>query len=174
MTHRSIRTRLTSSYLLLVLLYLVCVAVFVTWRLQVQYTETYGRVIVTQARLIARMLEEYAEDGGAGPARLDPEYFLLAHKFDRFVTVETPAQVQALEKLAGLSITKLTDLRRALEKMFAAEMEVGMVTVKSTIAYSRELLFQEVSEHEAEQTFERVLRGEIQVAQGFRHAVERL
>jgi len=64
MTHRSIRTRLTTSYLLLVLLCLVCVAVFVTWRLQVQYTETYGRVIVTQARLIARMLEEYAEDGG--------------------------------------------------------------------------------------------------------------
>ncbi len=71
MTHRSIRTRLTTSYLLLVLLYLVCVAVFVTWRLQVQYTETYGRVIVTQARLIARMLEEYAEDGGAAPARLE-------------------------------------------------------------------------------------------------------
>jgi two-component system phosphate regulon sensor histidine kinase PhoR len=71
MRHRSIRTRLTASYLLLVLLCLVFVAVFVTWRLQVQYTETYGRVIVTQSRLIARMLEEYAEDGGPAPARLE-------------------------------------------------------------------------------------------------------
>ncbi len=71
MRHGSIRTRLTTSYLLLVLLSLVFVAVFVTWRLQVQYTETYGRVIVTQSRLIARMLEEYAEGGGGSAARLE-------------------------------------------------------------------------------------------------------
>lgn len=71
MRQSSIRTRLTTSYLLLVLICLVLVAIFVTWRLQVQYTETYGRVIVTQSRLIARMLEEYAEEGTAPVSRLE-------------------------------------------------------------------------------------------------------
>ncbi|MDR7418529.1 MAG: ATP-binding protein [Armatimonadota bacterium] len=71
MRHRSIRVRLTISYLLLVLVSLVLVAVFVTWRLQQQYMMTYGSVILTQSRLISRMLQQAAQQGEGSAARLE-------------------------------------------------------------------------------------------------------
>ncbi|MBI3998537.1 MAG: HAMP domain-containing protein [Armatimonadetes bacterium] len=71
MMQRSIRARLTASYLLLVSACLILVATFVTWRLQVQYMTTYRSVILTQARLISRMLQEYGQEGGTSPARLE-------------------------------------------------------------------------------------------------------
>ena len=71
MRSRSIRSRLVLSYVVLAALCLVLVATFVTWRLQRQYTTTYAWVIERQARLIGRMLEEYARDGRTDPARLE-------------------------------------------------------------------------------------------------------
>jgi len=68
---QSIRSRLVLSYVVLAALCLVLVATFVTWRLQRQYTTTYAWVIERQARLIGRMLEEYARDGRTDPARLE-------------------------------------------------------------------------------------------------------
>jgi two-component system, OmpR family, phosphate regulon sensor histidine kinase PhoR len=65
MNRRTIRGRLTVSYLSLVTVCLVVVALFVTWRLQQQYMLTYRSVILTQARLIGRMLQEYGKDGPA-------------------------------------------------------------------------------------------------------------
>jgi two-component system phosphate regulon sensor histidine kinase PhoR len=62
---RTIRGRLTVSYLSLVTVCLVVVALFVTWRLQAQYMLTYRSVILTQARLISRMLQEYAREAPA-------------------------------------------------------------------------------------------------------------
>jgi two-component system phosphate regulon sensor histidine kinase PhoR len=50
----------------LVAICLVVVALFVTWRLQAQYMLTYRSVILTQARLISRMLQEYGKDSPAG------------------------------------------------------------------------------------------------------------
>ncbi|MCL6551877.1 MAG: cell wall metabolism sensor histidine kinase WalK [Firmicutes bacterium] len=71
MRSQSIRSRLVLSYVVLAALCLVLVATFVTWRLQRQYTTTYAWVIERQARLIGRMLEEYARDGRTDPARLE-------------------------------------------------------------------------------------------------------
>lgn len=63
MKPRSIRARLTISYLVLVSVCLVLAATYVTWRLQAQYTNTYRRVILTQSILIGRMLDWYAHEG---------------------------------------------------------------------------------------------------------------
>ncbi|MGQ0571800.1 MAG: ATP-binding protein [Armatimonadota bacterium] len=71
MSGRSIRARLMTSYVLLVSICLVLVATFVTWRLQAQYMTTYRSVILTQARLIGRMLQQYALEGEVTPARLE-------------------------------------------------------------------------------------------------------
>lgn len=71
MSSRSIRARLMTSYVLLVSICLVLVATFVTWRLQAQYMTTYRSVILTQARLIGRMLQQYALEEGATPPRLE-------------------------------------------------------------------------------------------------------
>ncbi len=71
MRQPSIRLKLTRSYLLLVLVCLVLVATFVTWRLQAEYTQTYRSVVLTQSRLIARMFEEVLREGDTAPARLE-------------------------------------------------------------------------------------------------------
>ncbi len=63
MRPRSIRARLTVSYILLASVCLVLAATYVTWRLQAQYTNTYRRVILTQSILIGRMLDWYAHEG---------------------------------------------------------------------------------------------------------------
>ncbi|MDR7481380.1 MAG: ATP-binding protein [Armatimonadota bacterium] len=109
MRPRSIRSRLALSYLALATLCLVLVATFVTWRLQLQYTTTYAWVIERQARLIGRMLEEYARDGGADPARLER----LAQEFrwrpDATIRVlpaaalRTPARTGPAGELAALA-----------------------------------------------------------------------
>ncbi|MDQ7857964.1 MAG: ATP-binding protein [Armatimonadota bacterium] len=93
MKTRSVRARLVSSYILLVSLCLVLVATFVTWRLQRQYMTTYGSVVLTQSRIISRMLEQYVAEGERDVARLER----LAQEFrwrpDLTITVRSPAAV---------------------------------------------------------------------------------
>jgi uncharacterized protein len=98
---------------------------------------------------------------------------VLAHKFDRFVTPSTNADIGQLEKITGTSITSLGGLKQAMETSFRQFLEAGMVTVKSTLAYSRELLFREVSSTAAESDLTALLRAERPLPQGFRRSVER-
>ena len=58
---RSIRWKITSSYLLLVLLVLVIVTAFVAYRLERQYVNTYAYMVGTQAKVISLMVREYAD-----------------------------------------------------------------------------------------------------------------
>jgi len=92
---RSIRTRLMTSYILLVSVCLILVATFVTWRLQSQYMAYYRRVVGTQAVLVSRMLQAYAREG-APPARLEQ----LAQEFrwrdDATIRVVPVADVRGL------------------------------------------------------------------------------
>lgn len=57
---RSIRWKITSSYLLLVFLVLVIVTAYVVRALERQYVNTYAYVVATQAKVISLMMREYA------------------------------------------------------------------------------------------------------------------
>jgi len=57
---RSIRWKLTSSYLLLVVLVLVIVTAYVAQALHRSYVNTYAYVVATQAKVISLMMREYA------------------------------------------------------------------------------------------------------------------
>ncbi len=67
---RSIRWRITSSYLLLVLLVLVIFTAYVVQALERQYVSTYAYVVATQAKVISLMMREYADDPNRDLARL--------------------------------------------------------------------------------------------------------
>src|SRR5437870_11149154 len=67
---RSIRWKLTSSYLLLVVLVLVIVTAYVTQALHRSYVSTYAYVVATQAKVISLMMREYA--GKRNLAELQP------------------------------------------------------------------------------------------------------
>jgi two-component system phosphate regulon sensor histidine kinase PhoR len=71
MRARSIRGRLTTSYILLVSICLILAAIYVTWRLQAQYMYTYRSMVLTQSRLIGGMLNTYAKEGKTDPAALE-------------------------------------------------------------------------------------------------------
>lgn len=71
-----------------------------------------------------------------------------------------------------MSITSLGGLKQAMEKMFQDGLEAGMVTVKTTIAYSRELHFREIEQGEAAADFEALMRGERKAPEGFRRSEE--
>ena len=117
----------------------------------------YREILKKRSRIQYAINDEYWQ---AKPAAVDPEFFLLAKKFDWFVTPVTPAGLHRLEALAEVSITNLDGLKHAMEKHFALAMKLGMVTVKSTLAYERDLLFEETSVADASADFERLARGE--------------
>ncbi len=104
---------------------------------------------------------------------VEPGYFLRAQKFDTFVTASSRSAVAKLEESTGTSIHTLADYRTALERSFDKAMADGMVAVKSTLAYNRELLFREVSAADAARDWERMLRGGVEMPKGFRSARQR-
>lgn len=130
----------------------------------------YRHILKERARIRYSVLDDY---WNAVPVAPDPEFFVLARKFDRFVTPSTPADLAQLEKITGVSISGLAGLRQALEKSFEQSLAAGMVTVKSTIAYNRELLFHETAEADAARDMESILRGSAQLPQGFRRQTNR-
>jgi len=67
---RSIRWKLTSSYLVLVLVVLIIVTGYVVQALQRSYVSTYAYVVATQAKVISLMMREYA--GERNLAELQP------------------------------------------------------------------------------------------------------
>ena len=67
---RSIRWKITSSYLVLVLLVLVIFTAYVVRALERQYVNTYAYVVATQAKVISLMMREYADDADLDLARL--------------------------------------------------------------------------------------------------------
>jgi hypothetical protein len=115
----------------------------------------YRYVLKQRARIRVAVVDDY---WNADAIRPDPEFFVLAHKFDRFVLLDHAQQIRELEKLTAQSITNLGGLGQALEVNFKQCLAAGMVTVKTTLAYNRNLLFQEVREQDAAREFDQLMR----------------
>jgi glucuronate isomerase len=130
----------------------------------------YRRVLRERARIRYSVLDDY---WNAAPVAPDREFFVLARKFDRFILAGSRDDVTQLEKLTGVSITSLDGLKRAMERSFEQSLAAGMVTVKTTIAYNRDLHFREAPEVAAAAVFDRMMRGEARLPEGFRSRVER-
>jgi hypothetical protein len=107
------------------------------------------------------------------PVPLDSNFFVLAHKFDRFVQLWGRQDIDRLEKITGTSITTLAGLKSALQRNFQQSVKAGMVAVKTTLAYNREIHFREVDESDASRDFERMMRGDETLPEGFRRRLTR-
>jgi hypothetical protein len=117
----------------------------------------YREVLKKRARIRYAVNDEYWQPR---PTPVDPEFFLLARKFEAFLEPITPAGVERLEKLADVDMPNLAGLKRGLDKHFLAGLKLGMVTVKSTIAYERDLHFPITSEADASADFDKLRRGQ--------------
>jgi len=107
---RSIRWKLTSSYLLLVVLVLVIVTAYVTQALHRSYVSTYAYVVATQAKVISLMMREYA--GKRNLAELQPMAQTLKWRKEAII---------ALIDATGRSTGPDAAASPELEKAFAGE-----------------------------------------------------
>ena len=130
----------------------------------------YEEILNRRSNIAYSVLDDY---WNAAPVRPDPRFFVLARKFDRFVAPGSRDDIRRVEELTDTSVATLDDLKRAMEASFAASLAVGMVTVKSTLAYSREIHYGEVSERDAEASFEALQRSDRAAPAGFRSMTER-
>jgi hypothetical protein len=107
------------------------------------------------------------------PIKADRDYFVTVREFDDFCLPQKRADVNKLEQISGVSITRLADLKRALEKNFDEAVEAGIVGIKTVIAYGRDILFREVEEEAAERDFDSMMRGDRPLPVGFRQRIDR-
>lgn len=125
----------------------------------------YHDVLVKKAGIRYALVDDY---WNPKPVRLEGEMFALARKFDQFIMPDGSKRIGELEQQTDVSITSLAGLKKAMERSFEQAITARMVTVKSTVAYSRDLRFEEVSEAEAEKEFSGLMRNERPRPQGFR------
>jgi len=130
----------------------------------------YEDILTRKSKIAYSVLDDY---WNAAPVKPDPKFFVCARKFDRFVTPQSAADVRALEELTGISITGLGGLERAMERSFEQSLEIGMASVKSTLAYNREIHYAETPKSDAEKDLRDLLKGAKAVPKGFRNRVTR-
>ena len=99
-----------------------------------------------------------------GTTDLDRELFVPSMHFDRFVFIRDPIDLRRLEYDTDTAIQSLDDLVRALHLDMGQKLQGGMIAVKTGLAYQRAIHYEDVTQHEAELSFNRL----------FRHPQERL
>ena len=127
-------------------------------------------VLIRRSNIAYSVLDDY---WNAAPVRANPRFFVCARKFDRFVAPQSASDIRNLEELTDVSITGLDGLKRAMETSFERSLEIGMVTVKSTPAYNREIHYAEVAGRDAESSLQSLLRANCTPPAAFRSRVER-
>ena len=117
----------------------------------------YHDILKRRMRLRYAVLDDYWR---GEPVRPDPAYFRLARKFDWFCTPADAKAVKRMEEVTGVPVTSVDGLVQALEKRFEQSLAAGLTAVKSTIAYQRDLTFEDASEQRAAGAFDALMRGD--------------
>ena len=63
-----------------------------------------------------------------------------------------------MEEVTGVAIPDVRGLKRAMERRLEQSIEAGLVTLKTTLAYSRPLRFDETSEADAQTDFDLLMK----------------
>lgn len=115
----------------------------------------YQSVLKDRARIRYAVLDDYWH---ADPQRPDARFFVLSRKLDPFCSARQASDIRKMEEATGVSITGLAGLKRAMERRLEQSLEQGLVTLKSTLAYSRSLRYELVSERDAEEEFTQLMK----------------
>ncbi len=93
----------------------------------------------------------------AGHVQLDKDFYVHVERFDDFIHVFSASEINGLGQKHGIEIESLDDYLLALEKAFQAGLEYEMVGVKSGLAYSRIIKYDNVPKERAEEVFQKIL-----------------
>lgn len=130
----------------------------------------YEEVLHRRAKILYGVLDDYWH---GDPMRPDARFFVLARKLDWFIAPGNAAALKNMEKVTGVPVTSLAGLKAAMEKRLEQSLAQGMIAVKSTLAYSREIRYNEVSEADAELDFEALARDARRTPEGTARFTER-
>lgn len=130
----------------------------------------YEEVLQRRAKILYGVLDDYWH---GDPMRPDGRFFVLARKLDWFVAPERASALKRMEELTGVAVTSLGGLKAAMEKRLEQSLTEGMVSMKSTLAYSREIRYNEVGEADAARDFEALAKDARRTPEGPRRFTER-
>jgi predicted TIM-barrel fold metal-dependent hydrolase len=130
----------------------------------------YEEVLHRRAKILYGVLDDYWH---GDPLRPDPRFFVLARKLDWFIAPGNAAALKNMEKVTGVAVTSLSGLKAAMEKRLEQSLAQGMIALKSTLAYSREIRYNEVSEADAERDFQALAKDARPAPEGSRRFTER-
>ena len=88
-----------------------------------------------------------------------PGYFVRVKRLDKFVTFDK-GDIPEYEEQFGVKIETFDDMLAALKAAFAQVEAEGYVGLKSGLAYSRILRYEDTSREEAERAFGKIMAGE--------------
>jgi predicted TIM-barrel fold metal-dependent hydrolase len=115
----------------------------------------YKYVLKEKAKIdvsILDVLERYSK----GVENITGEYFVRVKRFDNFIRIN-PKNLSSIKDYTKTSISKLDDLILALDIAFKKAIEEEkIIGVKSGLAYSRTLRYDDVPKSEAESVFNKI------------------
>lgn len=109
----------------------------------------YRWVLKDKARIARSILD-------IGVNRTDREFFAPVARMDHFIMARTREDLQHLERETCVSIYTIDDLVKALETAIHKKIEYGIAGVKSGLAYTRTLFYENPSKADAERAFSRI------------------
>jgi uncharacterized protein len=96
-------------------------------------------------------------NGGDDRSSYDPKMFRFVKFFDKFIAINSKADIEHITKEKNNGLQTLDDLVLALSMAFKASMDKGDVAVKIGLAYFRTLDFENVKKEKAEGIFNKIM-----------------
>jgi len=87
----------------------------------------------------------------------DTTIFRFVTRFDNFIDIKSKSDIEKLIKWKSTGINTLSDLESALRMAFQSAMHDGMVGIKSGLAYSRIIKYDNVKKEQAEEVFNKIM-----------------
>jgi len=92
-----------------------------------------------------------------GSHRMEDEMFRYVEKFDQFIRINSKKDLESAGNKYSIDIKSLDALVTTLENAFNEAIKRGIVGVKSTTAYHRILKYENVSQDQAKEVFDKLM-----------------
>ena len=92
-----------------------------------------------------------------GQVQFNKDFYVHVERFDDFIYLFSASEIIGLGQPHGIEVKSLDDYVLALEKAFQSGLEREMVGVKSGLAYSRIIKYENVSKENAEEVFTKIV-----------------
>jgi uncharacterized protein len=119
----------------------------------------YREVLRRRCNLETSLLDRDFQGAGHTLREIDRELFRPVIRTHDLIQVSTQGQLRKLEERHGVSLHTLEALADTLRSYVARGKQEGAAALKVALAYSRTLLFEKPTRHEAEACFNRIFAG---------------